>query len=525
MKKENEKLKNKFIITMIKSLLPYSSDKIFYLNVIINNSIILKTQKFDFKKSNSVEVNQIFDLGEIFKIDTIKFQVQEKNGVFSNFLFKGEFNTLNTTKDEHSASYICYLTNANLEIAAVVYFNYEINSDIIDAFELDRMKLEHERAKEKSSSLDNLKDLMSLNNTESFSKFIKNMDYIKIIQNFMSDLYHWKNPWKTFGMLVIISLSLLFQRLFFITMPMIILYFLVCNKTQMGLYTYKDQRYDNLENMNVIRNTINLINTAVDFYENLIDALQYSDKSLIEDLWVNLIKLFIWNAVFVALGLFRPQLFVVITLWAVFLYKNPSFHAFMNFLYNFIYIKFLINIANTEPVIKLTNITLKFVYTCIPFSLIIHKFIKIQNSTSLKLTNSSKKTTFFETLNEIAPSKTNISIDFSSINDFNQGDTLRFEIFENERWWMLVGWAKNLIMNERPLWSDLTGKIYQDKNSVFLPNNEEYQWMSDWQVIATCNTDLNGWEYGTDFNSEFGPHHNGKFVRRRKWVRYAKKIK
>jgi hypothetical protein len=523
MKKIEKIKKNKLLVANVKSLLPNPIDKTLYLNIIINDSLIFKTKTFDFKKSSIVDFNDIYDLGDTFGIDCIKFQILEKNGVFSNALFKGDFNAHNATLDEHTSSYICFLSNTNLENAAVVYFNYEINSDVLDEFEKDLKTFQHKGDNDNRSAIDNLKELAAGANAEGFSRFVKNMDYVKTAQKFLHDFYYWKSPWKTFGMLIILTLCIKYMMLFYVFTPLLILYFHVINRNQISHYTFKGQKHDHLENMTVITNTIKLTNTVVDWYENCIDALQYSDKSLIEEIWVNLIKLFIWNAIMVTFGLFRLKLISILVLWIVFLYNNPTFHAFAKFLYNFVYIKFFLNLANTETAGKFTNMFYRFVYTCVPFSVIIHKIIKIQND---KLTRSTSKKTLLETLHDISPSTTNISIDFSSITDsLNQGENIRYEIYENERWWMLVGWAKNLIMNERPLWSDISGKHYMDKNSVFLPNNEQYQWISEWQVIATDSTDSNGWEYASDFNSHFGPYHNGKFVRRRKWVRHAKKIK
>jgi hypothetical protein len=520
MKKIESVKKNKLLITNVKSLLPNPIDKSLYLNIIVNDSLIFKTKAFDFKKSSVVYIGDIYDLGDTFNMESVKFQILEKNGVFSNALYKGDFNPHNATLDEYTSSYICFLSNTNLENAAVVYFNYEINSDALDAFEKDLKTFQHPDNKDRTA-IDNLKELASGANAEGFTRFVKNMDYVKTIQKFFHNFYHWKHPWKTFSLLVGITLCIVYTRLFYIFLPMLVLYFHVCNRNQINMYTFKGQKHDHLENMTVITNTIKLTNTVIDWYENLIDALQYSDKSLIEEIWVNLIKLFIWNALMVTFGLFRPKLIMILGLWIIFLYNNPTFHAFIKFLYNFIYIKFLISLANTETANKAINMFYRLIYICVPFSVIIHKIIIIQND---KLTRSTSKKTLLETLHEISPSSTNISIDFSSITD-TLGEAVRYEIYENERWWMLVGWAKNLIMNERPLWSDISGKYYLDKNSVFLPNNEHYQWVSDWQVIATDNTDSNGWEYASDFNSNFGPHHNGKFVRRRKWVRQAKKIK
>jgi hypothetical protein len=101
-------------------------------------------------------------------------------------------------------------------------------------------------------------------------------------------------------------------------------------------------------------------------------------------------------------------------------------------------------------------------------------------------------------------------------------DILKYEVIENERWWMFVGWTKNLIRHERPLWSDVTGKNYLDFKSVFLPG-DNYHWISDWKVEVSENTDDEGWEYSKDFNSKFSASTFQKYVRKRKYVRFAKK--
>ena len=109
------------------------------------------------------------------------------------------------------------------------------------------------------------------------------------------------------------------------------------------------------------------------------------------------------------------------------------------------------------------------------------------------------------------------------IESLENSQLLKYELYENERWWMFVGWTKNLIGNERPIWSDISGKNYLDFKSVFLPG-EEYEWVDDWKKEINENTDNEGWEYSSDFNSKFSPSTFQKYVRRRKYIRYAKHI-
>ena len=109
----------------------------------------------------------------------------------------------------------------------------------------------------------------------------------------------------------------------------------------------------------------------------------------------------------------------------------------------------------------------------------------------------------------------------------NSGNNLiKFELYENERWWVIAGWTKNL-MGMRPTWCRVDKPDeFCDKSKIFLPSDEnnKYQWSADWKIEINNGTDDNGWEYADDLESPFGKDDKYKYIRRRKWVRYANKI-
>jgi vacuolar protein sorting-associated protein 13A/C len=73
-------------------------------------------------------------------------------------------------------------------------------------------------------------------------------------------------------------------------------------------------------------------------------------------------------------------------------------------------------------------------------------------------------------------------------------------------------------MNEVQLWCKVSEpRIYCDKPEI----ESQYNWISEWKIETTDNTDDDGWEYSIDFDSLFSKSDTGKYVRRRKWVRYA----
>jgi hypothetical protein len=553
--KETKEFKSKLLISTIQMLLPHL-DKNYYLNIIVNDDKSFKTNKMDFKNNSSVHVNQIFELQGVNSINTIKFQIFEKKNIFSNSIFKGEVLKSNQTKDNYTNNYTCFLSNNNLEKCAVVYYNYEIDSNLLEAFDSNMKQLEEQKVNinEKKSIFENLRDLSAGENRENFAKFVHNIEYLRSIETSIVDFIYWKNTWKTLGILTIYTMIILHWKIGITLFPLALIYFHVYNKDRILKFSHKDTIHDNLENITIITKIIEFSNKVVDIYENLLEAINESDRKVYEEIYANLLKIILWNILLInLLFLIIKQLFII-SVWGIILWKNPHFQSFFIFIFNFINKKFIeknfLWIQSLSGSLFIVRIK-KFCYAIIPFFAIIRKFNKIKKEIEIVASNNSKRLNKkvepglkymiensvlnnYPINSEGTPKikKIIFSNEFSNyenvsteFNDIKASQELfKYELHENERWWMFLGWAKNLIMNERPLWSDISGKFYMDKNSVFLPNNEEYSWVGDWRIEMNEISDAQGWEYATDFKSEFGSKSTGKIVRRRKWIRYAKKI-
>ncbi|KAI9105290.1 integral peroxisomal membrane peroxin-domain-containing protein [Phlyctochytrium arcticum] len=143
--------------------------------------------------------------------------------------------------------------------------------------------------------------------------------------------------------------------------------------------------------------------------------------------------------------------------------------------------------------------------------------------------------------------------------------TLRFTTYENQRWFVGLGWVPHLLPGERPSYSDETGTTALPKESFKIPNfrgdelknlslskgespllgvSEEitalgldshhqarvhWDWDSEWTVLPVLTgdpetlTDAQGWQYGDNFWSNYKNRKTLKRVtRRRKWVRSAR---
>ena len=88
--------------------------------------------------------------------------------------------------------------------------------------------------------------------------------------------------------------------------------------------------------------------------------------------------------------------------------------------------------------------------------------------------------------------------------ELNNNDIIKYELYENERWWMFIGWNKNLISDESMIWYKVEKpKEYCDKNMVKLPGNNNYKWNDEWKIEINETSDDYGWEYSSDFNNNF----------------------
>jgi hypothetical protein len=257
------------------------------------------------------------------------------------------------------------------------------------------------------------------------------------------------------------------------------------------------------------------------------------NKLFIEELYKSMIKLIIFNFILFyshILYLFNFKFIFILSVWIYVLRKNPTFHSFE---------KFIISLLNSKLSSKLKSKKIKKLYsyineiitTCLPF-LKLKQFFKKEKEPPIIFENSNiSQTVILDNTNN----KLNLNEDNSpKINNPPKSQRqnsipkyLKYEIYENERWWMLVGWKKNMIMNEIPLWCKVNDlKTFCDKSMIFLPIDgiNKYNWSSEWKVETNDNTDSEGWEYSVDFHSKFDKNDDGKYVRRRKWIRYATQI-
>jgi hypothetical protein len=67
----------------------------------------------------------------------------------------------------------------------------------------------------------------------------------------------------------------------------------------------------------------------------------------------------------------------------------------------------------------------------------------------------------------------------SKSGNIQQKITKTFTVYENERWYIVNSWQKNLLKYERPAYSDLDGHKMKPMTKITLPD-DKWAWEKDW---------------------------------------------
>ena len=478
----------KDIIILDQSKSYYSS---YYISLIINNLYPQNTKIINFDKNGKAKINQILSLkNEEPKKKYIKLELYEKDKLYSNLILKGEILNENYIYDNSSNDFVCYLYNNENEEKALIHYNIDydyMNSDDLYDKNVKRIEKVYKKKELDEKTINNL--------------FLINFQYIKLICNDIYSIINWKDKWRTLSYLFAISFIIIFFKIFYVfVFPLYLIFFHIKNKnsiekfiiTRENVDTEKNKKENNLFLFRIMF----VFNKIIKIYENIMEKIINGKKSM-RELYISLGIEIVANFCFFIFKLYRFINFKFIILsiiWFYVLRKNPSFYSFTVFLHNLIEERTLFLKANTNYFIYKTNL-MNLVTILIPFYSLYHIYNDEYIDKSQFVRNK---------------------------NDFNNKNIIKYELFENERWWMFIGWNKNLINDESKIWYKIgKSKEYCDKNMVKLPGNNSYKWKDDWKVEININSDDNGWEYSNDFNSNFRKYDRHQYVRRRKWVRYA----
>jgi hypothetical protein len=467
----------------------------YYISLILNNIQPQNSKFFDFSKNSECILNQTMSLdnGELKK-KYIKIELYQKEKIYSNLVLKGEIFNENYLYDNSSKDFICYLhNNEGVEKAVIYYiinFTSSNNNDTNDAYNENVKRIE----KVIRRSLTNENNINNL--------FLINLEYIKLISNEINAVLNWKDKWKTLSYLFSFTFIILFFKIFYVfVFPLYLIYIHINNKNNIEKFIITKDSVDNSNNKKINKmifyRIMFLYNKMINIYENIMFKI-INGRQLRIELYKRIGIAMISNIFFFNFKLYNLinfKIIIISILWFHVLRRNPSFYSFSLFIYNIIEERTLFITSNQQYFYYKTNLI---------------NLIIVLNP--------------FYSLYRLYQEET---IDYNSFVFLSQEkkdkNLVKYELYENERFWMFVGWNKDLIFNESPAWYKVDKpKEFCDKNMVRLPGGDNgFKWISEWKIEKNNNSDENGWEYSNNFNSNFGTKKGKQNVRRRKWIRYA----
>lgn len=514
----------------------------YYLDILVNQKIEGKSSPIKINKfytSYDVDCNVIFD----DQLDTILFKLCSQK---SNLpLYQGTFTTLpDDLNKKGSFEYDCDIRNSKKEKITInfTYKNSMIstsnilkstptkNEDSLEIFnnyqnyveKLDKQKQEINDTIKRVSASNNVKSEVSMfelvkgKNAILFNEFTKNVDYIKSIINCVVDFLFWKDPYKTFSILSILTIFILYTSFFVLILSILlmILFHLSYRNCMEETFSYRNVSHDYSSNFQVIMWTMQLTNDSIENLENLFYQLQNNSNELFKEVYINLLKLLLWNIpLFFIINYYGDAINVkyiqVIGLWTFVLLQYPPFKAFIMIL-----VKLIIsivhdfgnmgqkrnnNLPSNERLIKIAEIIVPF------FNLV--RQIKTKSAKAvLKNMNNAPEIVIVQDKNDENKLK----------------QMLKYEIYEKQRW-RIVTWSIDLKEEDGATWvkKGNNKNIYFDKKKLELPG-DEYEWKSNWEIEISTNTDKEGWEYAKSFDDDIWKNNDkDSSVRRRKWIRYS----
>ena len=514
----------------------------YYLDVLVNNNISSKTPLLTF---NNFTTSYDLDLEISFKdqLDTIIFKLlSQKNNIP---LFQGSFSTLPSDLNKKgSFEYSCDIRNPKKEKISIdfIYTNNLINNDlpnsssikeknskeIFNNYEqyvekIDKEKKEIQNTIKRVSASNNIKSEVSLlelakgKNAILFNNFVRNVDYIKVGINFVLDFLYWKDPYKTFSLLSIITIFILYTNFFILILSilLLILFHLSYRDTMEETFSFKYTSRDYSSNFQVIMWIMELTNQSISSLENMFYQLQNNSKELFKEVYINLLKLLLWNIpLYFMITYFSNKIdtryIQVFGLWFFFLMQYPPFKAFIMILGKLVVslINDFINwrgkrndsgLKNNEHLIRIAEIIIPF------FNLGKEIYTKSAKNV-LKQMNDAPEIVIIQDKNDENKLK----------------QMLKYEIYEKQRW-RIMNWSDDLKKEDGANWvkKGNNKNIFIDKNKLELPGNE-YEWKNDWEIEISINSDKEGWEYAKNFDDNIWQNNDKNCsVRRRKWIKYA----
>ena len=545
MSKADPKNQNQLRITSITLKNKDATQKEFFnypyvLQVLINSNISKISSLIHFPP-NYNQIDFDFPINFNSQLESAKFQLINKD--LQIVIFEGTFNTLpSDTNKVGTFEYDCDIRNSKKEKINLkfLYTNTlkentpfasesEIekkNEDIYFLYNsyLKEYKTKNQqitgtikRVSESTSTKSDvsLLDLATGENAKNFKAFVKNIDYVKGLINFVLDLIFWKEPHKTITILSILTIFILYTNFFVLILSILlmILFHLSYRDSLLENFSYKNTSCNISANLQVIMWIVELTNNLFGNLEILLEKLQNNSRELFKEIYINLLKLVLWNIplyfiINYTMKKIELRYIIVVILWTFVLMLYPKFRAFVMVLVKLIF--GIINDLAEKKYNKKSFISEKkilyFIEIIVPFFSLGRHIYKLGAKTVIKEMNNKPEIVIVQ--------------DKKDENKLKQ--MLKYEVYEKQRW-RIVDWSGNLDEGDGAPYVKIGNNknIYFNWKNLQLPG-EKYEWKNNWEVEVNQNTDKNGWEYAKSFDDDVWRKKDDNCkVRRRKLFRYA----
>ena len=443
-----------------------------------NESEVIETDSFPLISQEYLAIEKHYVFATIPKLETLKVQVFELTDDY-HLLAENSFEVHNRTSvldDDMTGFRILSFGSSSDSNSLTLFADFE---DLEVSYRTDAHSI-----KKVKNALDIERNILAaLNNGNNvpINLFLNNLRFPIYFLALSTDFINWKSSIRTLFLLMLLTFVFLNPIVSFTVLPILVIVLHLWYRTNLITFRLERNRDElsEYEKIKVFLELASVYNKMISQYTAFLVKLEKTDSDSIRKFHKQLLKLaLIGGCALYFLTLDRMCYLAVFFLWRAVLMRNSFFAYIFNCLFGLV--KKLNFISNGD-----------YILSC---------FVPFYD---------------FEVLE-----RQSLQRSFSYISE----KTTVFEILENERWWIVSGFCKNLILTDRPAWSDITGKLPMEKQNVKLPDNN-YEWTGFWEIVIGEDTDKDGWKYGMDFSQKLDAQNTtGCLVRSRKWKRTCVKI-
>lgn len=460
--------------------------EIYFHNNIKNNELVYISRQLLSKETVVINEQFIIDkkLYEVYSILKIMFKFQNKETTELEFLI--DIKTLLNQKYNENNYYVQSYTFKNDTNVITLYYVF---NGLIDSSVTKNNKGSEENTDEYLFNEDEVK-LRITELTPLMITFPNKITPSRKITRSIEAILSWHDYYFTLKIYIILNLIILFPSLF-IFMGLIISITPLKIRVINQLYFHFEKYFiENESNHIKIKNNMNYIHDQMTLMVNINKICEFifynNDKSIYYKFFDRFYLIVI--VIIIVYFTFNIKVYLIILLYFVFVEVKFNYA-------NLIFLKLKEYILNKNDINISNNL--------------------IANNIRKKINNIlTDKSKLVKTVDNSIGSR----LVLNKFKSLIVADKILYKelfYYENERWVLGIWSPKNLLLFERNKNSDITGSFEISENSFNYYNN--YEWTSVWIIEKNDFTDTYGYQYSSNFKTQFKKNnYTGCYVRRKK---------